>query len=163
MTFLRSSTDIIFLIYFKCFLPHSTQPCFNNLQHEVCISFRSPAALPESPMVECYVTIESCSHHIRVSIQCKNECVHCVVMLFLVLHQFNYSPHIFPTNLAFLSRGFNHPLFYFSPIRSVMFYPHGKTKFWKSASFIFSCISTLINFRDAVGSKIPRCFLLLKK
>ena len=134
--------------------------------------FVVPSRSLNPPMVECYVTIESCFRHIRVSTQGTNECVHCTVMLFLVSHQFNYSPHIFPTNLAFLSRGFNHPLFYFSPVTSVMFYPHlriftspqhGKTKFWKSSSFIFSCISTLVNFRGAIGSKIPRCFLLLKK
>ena len=86
-------------------------------------SFVVPSRSLNPPMVECYVTIESCLRHIRVSTQGTNECVHCIVMLFLVSHQFNYSPHIFPANLAFLSRGFDHPLFYFSPVTSVMFYP----------------------------------------
>ena len=107
--------------------------------------FVVPSRSLNPPMVECYVTIESCLRHIRVSTQGTNECVHCTVMLFLVSHQFNYSPHIFPANLAFLSRGFDHPLFYFSPVTSVMFYPP------------FTYLLSGLNYIDSFDASKSRC------
>ena len=78
-------------------------------------SFVVPSRSLNPPMVECYVTIESCLRHIRVSTQGTNECVHCTVMLFLVSHQFNYSPPHIPRKSGIFEQRLRSSSLLFSP------------------------------------------------
>ena len=96
VTFLCSSTDIIFLHSSKvfCHIAHNHVLITSNMRF--VFPFVVPPRSLNPPLVVCYVTIKSCSPHIWVSTQRTNVCVCCAIMLFLVSHQFNHSPTYSP-------------------------------------------------------------------